>query len=237
AFDLLGGAGDLEDEALGGGVDDAGAEGVGEAERLHAVIAGAAHLDHGEFALDRRARRRQVDDAVHRHQAVKLVLDLLEHHGRAAGHDGDAREMLFVLGLGDGERVDIVTAAGKQPDDAREHAGLVVDEHAQRAGLDALADRSGRIVTRRGVVIHGSHPQRLTIAKAQSRPRPRLSASSIHSMACASSRRALRNGPASTTSKPSAATSSMTLGFAAASSPATNITDLTPWNTGSAILA
>src|SRR6516162_5124841 len=42
---------------------------------------------------------------------------------------------------------------------------------------------------------------RLTIAKAQSRPRPRLSASSIHSMACASRRRAFRNGPASTTAE------------------------------------
>src|SRR5215831_7578450 len=60
---------------------------------------------------------------------------------------------------------------------------------------------------------------RLTIAKAQSRPRPRLSASSIHSMAGASRRRAFRNGPASTTSKRSEATSSMTLGLFVVSSP------------------
>src|SRR5208282_3553476 len=167
----------------------------------------------------------------------ELILDLLDHHRRAAGDDGDARQVLLVLGLGDGERVDVVAAAGEQPDHARQHARLVVDEHTERARLDALAGRRGRVVSRCSIGVHGIHPQRLTIAKAQSRPRPRLSASSIHSMACASSRRALRNGPASTTSKPSAATSSMTLGFAAASSPATNITDLTPWNTGSAILA
>ena len=79
-----------------------------------------------------------VDDAVHRHQAVELILDLLDHHRRAAGDDGDAREMLLVLGLRDGERVDIVAAAGKQPDHARQHARLVVDEHRERAALGLL---------------------------------------------------------------------------------------------------
>ena len=77
-------AGDLEDEALDGRVDHAGAEGVGEAQRLDPVLALAAHLDHGELALDRRPGDRHVDDAMHRHQAVELVLDLLDHHRRAA---------------------------------------------------------------------------------------------------------------------------------------------------------
>ena len=80
----------------------------------------------------------QVDDAVHRHQPVELIFDLLDHHRRAAGHDSDTREMLLMLGLGDGERVDIVAAAGEQADDAREHAGLVVDKHAEGADFDAL---------------------------------------------------------------------------------------------------
>ena len=75
---------------------------------------------------------------MHRHQPIELVLDLLDHHRRAAGDDGDAREMLLVLGLGDGERVDVVAAAGEQADDARQHAGLVVDQHAERAALDLL---------------------------------------------------------------------------------------------------
>src|SRR6185295_6406200 len=47
-------AGDLEDEALGAGVDHARAEGVGKAQRLDAVLALAAHLHHCEFALDPR---------------------------------------------------------------------------------------------------------------------------------------------------------------------------------------
>ena len=105
AFDLVGSAGDLEHEAFVGGVDDAGAEGVGKPQRLHAVLAFAAHLDHGELALQRRTGRGQIDDAVHRHQPVELILDLLDHHRRAAGDDGDARQVLLVLGLGDGERV------------------------------------------------------------------------------------------------------------------------------------
>src|SRR5678810_1160329 len=51
-------------------------------------------------ALQRRPRGGQVDDTMHRHQPLELVLDLLDHHRRAAGDDGDAREMLLVLGLG-----------------------------------------------------------------------------------------------------------------------------------------
>ena len=51
AFDLVGLAGDFEHEAFGGVVDDAGVEGVGEPQRLRALLAGAAHFDHGEFAL------------------------------------------------------------------------------------------------------------------------------------------------------------------------------------------
>ena len=50
--DLVGLAGDLEDEALGRGVDDPGAEGVGQAQRLDALLAGARHLDQRQLALD-----------------------------------------------------------------------------------------------------------------------------------------------------------------------------------------
>ena len=55
---LLARAGDLEDEALDRGVDHARAERVGEAQRLDAVVALAAHLDHRELALDRGHRTR-----------------------------------------------------------------------------------------------------------------------------------------------------------------------------------
>src|SRR5262249_7103560 len=60
-IDLVRAAGDLEHEALGGGVDHAGAERIGEAECLYPVLALATHLDHGELALDRGARHRHID--------------------------------------------------------------------------------------------------------------------------------------------------------------------------------
>src|SRR5215831_11450725 len=63
-----------------------------------------------------------------------------------------------------------------------------------------------------------------TAAKAKSRPRPRFIAWSIQTIANGSSRRAFFNGPASTGSKPSLLTSSITAGFLPASSPATSIT-------------
>src|SRR5205823_13966149 len=100
-------------KALGGSVDDAGAESVREAQRLDAMIAGAAHFHHGELALDRTAAKRHVDDAIDRHHAVELVLDLLDHHWRTRGDDGDAGEMFLALGLGDREAFVVVPAARK----------------------------------------------------------------------------------------------------------------------------
>src|ERR1700738_2727173 len=65
-LDLIARSGDLEHETLGRGVNDTGAERVGEAERLHPMLALAAHLDHGELALDVRAGHGHVDDPMHR---------------------------------------------------------------------------------------------------------------------------------------------------------------------------
>jgi hypothetical protein len=76
------------------------------------VLARAADLDHRKLTLDGAAgEQRHVDHAIDRHHAVELVLDLLDHHGRAGGDDGDAGEMLLALGLGDGEALDVVAAA------------------------------------------------------------------------------------------------------------------------------
>jgi len=102
-------------KALQTGVDDASTEGLRQPQRLDPVVALAAHLDHGELALDRRPGERHVDHAVHRDQPIELVLDLLDHHRRAAGDDGDAREVLLVLGLRHRKRVDIIAAAGNSP--------------------------------------------------------------------------------------------------------------------------
>ena len=98
-------------------------------------VAGAAHLHHRELPLDRAAGQGHVDDAIDRDHAVELVLDLLDHHRRARGDDGDAREMFLALGLRDRETVDVVAAAGEQADHAREHAGLVLHEHRERVRL------------------------------------------------------------------------------------------------------
>ena len=55
AVDLVGRAGDFEDEAFGGGVDEPGAEDIGEAQRLDPLFARAGDLDQRQFALDMRA--------------------------------------------------------------------------------------------------------------------------------------------------------------------------------------
>src|SRR5262249_42455976 len=146
ALYLLGGAGDLEHEALGAGVDDAGAERVGEPQRLDPIVALAAYLHHSELALDRRTGHGHVDHPMHRHQPLELILDLLDHHRSTAGDDGDAREVLLVLGLRDGERVDVVAATGEQADDTREHARLVVDDDGKRMRLNGLGSGRGRVM-------------------------------------------------------------------------------------------
>jgi hypothetical protein len=111
-------------------VDNARAERVGEAQRFHAMLAAPAHLDHRQFAGDGRAAGAQIDDAMHRHQPLELIFDLFEDHRGAAGDDGDAGEVLLVLGLGDSQGIDVVAAAGKQTDYPRQHPRLVVDQHA-----------------------------------------------------------------------------------------------------------
>src|SRR5947209_11219137 len=86
--------------------------------------------------------------------------------------------MLLVLGLGNGETVDIVAAPGEQPDDARKHARLVVDQHRERVALGLFLDRLSRIMARacRGPVAHTSTLPFSSIALAMS---PGTSPSSI----------------------------------------------------------
>ena len=99
------------------------------------LLAAAGDLDQRHFALDRpflaefAGPHRQIDDAVNRHDALELRLDLLQHLRRAARDDGDARQMRLMLGLRDRQALDIVAAAGEQADDAGKHARLVVDEN------------------------------------------------------------------------------------------------------------
>ncbi len=88
--------------------------------RLSPVL-GNLHQRH--FAFQRRAFDGEVGDAVHRHQALQLVLDLLDDHRRAGGHDGDAREVLRGIDLGHRQALDVVAAAREQADDAGEDTG------------------------------------------------------------------------------------------------------------------
>src|SRR3546814_12824473 len=85
-------AGHLEDEVVMAGVDHAGAEDVGDAQGLHALLAGAGDLHERQLALHGGALHREVAHPVHRHQAIELRLDLLADLRRAGGHDGDARD-------------------------------------------------------------------------------------------------------------------------------------------------
>ena len=57
-LDLGGAPGQLEHEVLGGGVDDVGAEDLGHAQSLDALVALAGDLDQRQLALQRLAQRR-----------------------------------------------------------------------------------------------------------------------------------------------------------------------------------
>src|SRR6266481_617491 len=126
----------LEDEAFGRRIDDAGTEDVGEAERLDARLAFARDLDQRHLALDKGALVGQVVNLVHRNEARQLRLDLLDDHPRSRGHDGDPRQAVAPINLGDGQALDIVAAPGEQPDDARQDARLVVDENGDGMSLE-----------------------------------------------------------------------------------------------------
>ncbi len=92
------------------------------------------HLDQRHLAGDVRALAGEVGDAVDRHQAVELRLDLLDHHLGARRHDVDAAAAALVVDRRHGQAVDVVAAAGEQPDDAGEHAGLVLDQDGDGCG-------------------------------------------------------------------------------------------------------
>ncbi|CAA7626911.1 conserved hypothetical protein [Magnetospirillum sp. UT-4] len=135
---LVGGADHLEHEAVVGGVHRPGAEDLGDAQGFDPLVAGARHLHQGQLAADMGPLDGEVRHLVHRHQAAQLVLDLLDDHAGAAGHDGDARQLFGGIDLGHGQAFDVVAAAREQPDDAGEHAGLVVDEDGDGVAGDFL---------------------------------------------------------------------------------------------------
>src|SRR5215213_2511549 len=79
--------------------------------------------------------------------------------------------MLLVFGFRHRERVDVVAAPREQPDHARQHAGLVVDQNRKGVALDLFLDRRGRVMRRacrRWVAHHTSTLPRSSIALAMS---------------------------------------------------------------------
>ncbi|MNY49006.1 hypothetical protein D3C86_1843900 [compost metagenome] len=109
------------------------------------------HLDERQLALDRAVMAKragthgEIDDPVDRNQPLELVLDLVEHVRRAAGDDGDAREMRLMFRFRNGQALDVVASAGEQADDPGENARLVVDENRKRMRFWCLGIRCNEI--------------------------------------------------------------------------------------------
>ena len=105
---------------------------------------GAAHqvqcddrpLQERHLPFDAWLLRRDVHDPVHWNEASELRFDLLDHGGRSRGHNRNARGMRRPVGFRDGEAFDVIAAAGEQTDDARQHAGLIVDRDHDGVGFD-----------------------------------------------------------------------------------------------------
>src|SRR3972149_3469853 len=120
-------AGELDGVGVVRDVDDAAAEDVGHALHVLAVLLPGAHLDEHQLALDVLGLGK-IDHLHHVDQLVELLGDLLDHVLGAGGDDGHARQRR-ILRRRDGERFDVVAARGKQPRDARQRPGLVLDQH------------------------------------------------------------------------------------------------------------
>ena len=89
---------ELEHEVLGRGIDHLRAEDLGQPQRLDALFPAAANLDQRKLALHGVALERQIPNPVHRNEPLELMLDLLDHRRRPRCDDGDAADVLLVLG-------------------------------------------------------------------------------------------------------------------------------------------
>ncbi len=116
--------------AAGADVDDACAEHVGERDELGPAVGRRRHLHEQQLALDRVVAAELVD-LEHVDQLVQLLDDLIDRGLRAVDADRDARAIL-ALGGPDRQALDVEAAPREEPRDARQHAGLVLDEHGQR---------------------------------------------------------------------------------------------------------
>ena len=82
------------------------------------------------------------------HDAAELRDDLLDDLRRAGGDHGDARAVPLMVHLRDRQALDVVAAPGKEADDAREHAGLVVHDDRERVALGRVLAVGPQVVGR-----------------------------------------------------------------------------------------
>src|SRR5262249_19422299 len=116
-------------------------------------------LDHRKLALDGIAAKSQICDLMNRHKTFQLMANLLDCLRRPGGNNGNAREVLGMSDLGNSQTFDVIAASRKKADDASENARLIIDQHAERMGLDVrLAERRGIGRERSGWCIHVATP-------------------------------------------------------------------------------
>ena len=125
--ELVGVAGDLDRDGVGGDVDDLGAEQAGRRRAPGpGSSASALTLTSSELAVDRGGAV-ELDDLDHLDQLVELLGDLLERRLLDVDHDRHPRDV-GVLGRADRQGVDVEAAPAEEPGDAGQDAGLVLDE-------------------------------------------------------------------------------------------------------------
>ena len=132
---------------VGVDVDDRGVGRTDHVEQRGPVVDVGRDRGEQQLALDGVVGR-DVADIDHVDELVELAEDLLERGRLGVDDDGYPAESLVRLGRGDRQGVDVEPPAGEEPGDAREHTGLVLDEHredvvADRRVLDVTEERLG----------------------------------------------------------------------------------------------
>ena len=129
-------ADDGQGQALGGHVDDGGAEDVGDLDHLVAhLTALRLHLDEHQLPADGRLRRQQ-PHRIDGELLAQLVDDLVDLGFGAQHLNGDTGHRR-VVGGAHRQGLDVVALAGEQPGHLAEYAGGVLHQDGQGVALDS----------------------------------------------------------------------------------------------------